>query len=505
MAEGLFIKHKFVDTTPENPESGAIYFERETGIIQAIESESKKVIVGDPRLSLNMDKGEGLNSIIANDTNNTATGENAFAEGSNTDATGQCSHAEGSSTQAIGEFTHAEGYNTVANGKYSHTEGYSTETKNEAEHAQGKWNISDDTLGNNTIDTVGYGTGPEDRKNLYELREDGSAYFIGIGDYDGTNASTADSIQDVLNDTVQKVVDMDPSLYQTKEDNTLNTTSKIVSGAINELLSNSQTKTDNSLNTTSKTVSGAINELLTTKQNNITAGIGLELVDNTLNVILDTEVFKVVQVLPAQPAEGDENKIHLVPSTTSGTQNIYTEYVYANNNWEILGEYDAHVDLTPYLTKAEAAGTYQPIGSYQTKLIAGENIKIEGSTISVDEDFNLYQTKTDNTLQTTDKTIVGAINEVNNQIFDQLEVSTLFLETPTVTSEIATLISTYGTNTAKKFPLMYAHNIGNFIPTWINTIDTITYMMCIANNKIYYFEITTGSSPAVQRTEIGLS
>lgn len=505
MAEGLFIKHKFVDTTPENPESGAIYFERTTGIIQAIESESKKVIVGDPRLSLNMDKGEGLNSIIANDTNNTATGENAFAEGSNTDASGQCAHAEGSSTQAVGEFTHAEGYNTIANGKYSHTEGYGTETKNEAEHAQGKWNISDDTLGNKTIDTIGYGTGPEDRKNLYELREDGSVYFVGVGNYNGTNANTADSIQDVLNDTVQKVADMDPSLYQTKEDSSLNTVNKTVSGAINELLSNSQTKTDNSLNTTDKTIVGSINELVSSKQDNIIAGVGLELVDNTLNVTLDTEVFKVVQVLPEQPADGDENKIHLVPSITSGTQNIYTEYVYVNNAWEIFGEYDVHVDLTPYLTKTEAASTYQPVGSYQTTLIAGENIKIEGSTISVDEDFNLYQTKSDNTLQTNDKTIVGAINEVNSQIFDQFEVSSLFLDTPTVTSEIATLISTYGINTTKKFPLMYAHNIGNFVPTWINTVDTTVNMMCIANNKIYYFEITTGVSPVVQRTEIGLS
>ena len=42
----IFIKHKFVDITPENPEIGAIYFERNTGLIKAIESADSQIIVG---------------------------------------------------------------------------------------------------------------------------------------------------------------------------------------------------------------------------------------------------------------------------------------------------------------------------------------------------------------------------------------------------------------------------------------------------------------------------
>lgn len=42
----IFIKHKFVDITPENPEIGAIYFERNTGLIKAIESANSQIIVG---------------------------------------------------------------------------------------------------------------------------------------------------------------------------------------------------------------------------------------------------------------------------------------------------------------------------------------------------------------------------------------------------------------------------------------------------------------------------
>lgn len=42
----IFIKHKFVDVTPETPEVGAIYFERNTGLIKAIESANSQIIVG---------------------------------------------------------------------------------------------------------------------------------------------------------------------------------------------------------------------------------------------------------------------------------------------------------------------------------------------------------------------------------------------------------------------------------------------------------------------------
>lgn len=193
MANELFIKHKIIDVTPDLVEDGSIYFERSTNLIKVVESDSSIITVG-------VKKGTGINSAILNDPNNLASGENALAQGSNSIASGQCAHAEGSSTQATGEFSHAEGYNTVAAGKYSHAEGYGTETKNEGEHAQGRWNVSSDTPGYETIHTIGYGTGSNDRKNLYELHRNGKQFIIGLGDYDGTNASTAKSVQQVIAD-----------------------------------------------------------------------------------------------------------------------------------------------------------------------------------------------------------------------------------------------------------------------------------------------------------------
>lgn len=193
MANELFIKHKIIDVTPDLVEDGSIYFERSTNLIKVVESDSSIITVG-------VKKGTGVNSAILNDPNNIASGENALAQGSNSTASGQCAHAEGSSTQATGEFSHSEGYNTVAAGKYSHAEGYGTETKNEGEHAQGRWNVSSDTPGYETIHTIGYGTGSSNRKNIYELHRTGKQFIIGLGDYDGTNASTAKSVQQVIAD-----------------------------------------------------------------------------------------------------------------------------------------------------------------------------------------------------------------------------------------------------------------------------------------------------------------
>ena len=109
-------------------------------------------------------------------------------------------------------------------------------------------------------------------------------------------------------------------------------------------------------------------EELDKKEDAFTVGVGLEMTsDRVLNVTLDTTVFKVFSTLPDQPLPEDMQKIHLVPSDVTGSQNIYKEYIWANNAWELLGEYQSKVDLTSYLTKSEAQETYQPIGDYALK------------------------------------------------------------------------------------------------------------------------------------------
>lgn len=58
--------------------------------------------------------------------------------------------------------------------------------------------------------------------------------------------------------------------------------------------------------------------------------------------------FEIVETLPTQGI--DTNCIYLVLKSSGETGNVYTEYAYINNAWEILG--DTSVSLE-YLTNAE--------------------------------------------------------------------------------------------------------------------------------------------------------
>lgn len=101
----------------------------------------------------------------------------------------------------------------------------------------------------------------------------------------------------------------------------------------------------------------------TDKVSKFTPGNGLEMTpDRVLNVILDNKPFVVVDTLPSQPAEGNENKIHIVP-TKGATEdgNEFTEYAWVNNEWEKFGEFKADIDLSNYITSKQAAAKYYPL------------------------------------------------------------------------------------------------------------------------------------------------
>lgn len=108
---------------------------------------------------------------------------------------------------------------------------------------------------------------------------------------------------------------------------------------------------------------------------------------NALRVTLDTQVFDVQSKLP-ESFEGHLNKIVLVPSSSSstGTTNVYTEYIAVSSGdtyvWEILGEYDSHVDLTPYAKKSELSGVTvtSTTGSFIASVSTDENGKVSAST-----------------------------------------------------------------------------------------------------------------------------
>ena len=116
-------------------------------------------------------------------------------------ATGEYAHAESRNNEARGNYSHAEGYGTIANGDNSHVEGLETIANNQCEHAQGMNNVSNTGSSNSdkTIHSIGIGVDGGNRKNAVEVMQNGDNYIYGIGGYDGTNYSEAQTLQEVVN------------------------------------------------------------------------------------------------------------------------------------------------------------------------------------------------------------------------------------------------------------------------------------------------------------------
>ncbi len=265
-----------------------------------------------------------------------ATGDVSHAEGLGTYAIGDHTHAEGQNTHAVGLNAHAEGLRGWANGQHSHAEGVDTVTSNTAEHAEGKFNKSNKADGSfgsagNTLHSIGIGTSASDKKNAFEIMQNGDAYLLGVGGYDGKNPAASKAVQQIIGallDTFKPVQVNDnksgatdatqlaeikayaaklaaygvdttngyeiPILYNsgskgfigynpnaassfngyavTPEGNLYTLTMNATTGALSKkilatttvtdaLSTNKQPKTDAALKTTSKTVTGAINEV----------------------------------------------------------------------------------------------------------------------------------------------------------------------------------------------------------------------------------------------------
>lgn len=138
----------------------------------------------------------------AEGTHSHAEGIGSHAEGANTHAEGSYSHAEGANTHAEGSDSHAEGCRSHAEGLYSHAEGYYTVTTNTAEHTEGKYNVSN----TGTRSSIGIGTDENDRKNAFEVMENGDTFIYGVGEYDGTNITTTNTKGERLPASIQEVL-----------------------------------------------------------------------------------------------------------------------------------------------------------------------------------------------------------------------------------------------------------------------------------------------------------
>lgn len=93
--------------------------------------------------------------------------------------------SEGRYTRANGYGSHAEGYFTYAYGNYSHAEGYYTQISSEGGHAEGRYNLDNYDL----LHAVGNGDNDSNRKNVFEIYNDGNIYIDGVNDHNGGNST----------------------------------------------------------------------------------------------------------------------------------------------------------------------------------------------------------------------------------------------------------------------------------------------------------------------------
>lgn len=73
------------------------------------------------------------------------------------------------------------------------------------------------------------------------------------------------------------------------------------------------------------------------------------------DITIDLNIYSVVESLPTTNI--NPHKIYLVINANGIDSNKYNEYAYIDNKWELIGEYKAEVDLTPYVKKTDIVTT----------------------------------------------------------------------------------------------------------------------------------------------------
>lgn len=112
-----------------------------------------------------------------------------------------------------------------------------------------------------------------------------------------------------------------------------------------------------------------------------------EEITELLSGIKEFNVILVEQL----PNTGEANTIYLIPSQDQKQENIKDEYLWINNNWELIGS--TRIDLSDYVTTSDLATALSDyattseltsgLAEKQDALTTGENITIDsGGTIS---------------------------------------------------------------------------------------------------------------------------
>lgn len=242
------------------------------------------------------------NSAHAEGCNNMVYSHNAHVEGNSNIVEGINAHAEGDSNKKVkGNNAHAEGYNNEVEGNNSHVEGAGNKVYASASHAEG------------------YGNTIQSGASCGHI--EGSANIIYEGHYDshvgGSGNRTSAPRQNVIG---QYNVDNQNALF---------------------IVGNGKSSTDRS-NAFAVLKDGRA--ILGKNPTSPLEAATKEYVDNAISSI---PKFNIQPVTTLPTSNISTTTVYLL-QTNSETSNLYEEYIYVNNKWELLGT--AKVDLSDYST-----------------------------------------------------------------------------------------------------------------------------------------------------------
>lgn len=184
---------------------------------------------------------------------------------------------------------------------------------------------------------------------------------------------------------------------------------------------------------------------------------------------IDITDREIVQQLPTQDIS--TKTIYMVPSSTPGTQNIYNEYMYINNAWELIG--NTAVDLSNYYTKTEVDAMVQALAAQ-----IGDISSVLAQLVDTIEPLNT-------TLYTENVTVGGnsgtytVVAKEHHIDTDYYVLEYTFENTSNNTIEGLMLDEIYddGVNPAQHVPLLWVYDIepGEIVTLTSYWQDPVTY------------------------------
>lgn len=344
-----------------------------------------------------------------------AVGNYTHAEGYQTQAVGVGSHSEGGSTYAQGEYSHAEGYEVIANGNYEHAQGkynviQSGDSVNRYADVVGNGTDANNRSNAYTLDWEGNawfagdiktgGTSYDDAESLIKASDitfDRASEKAGILRFkvSGEIVGEIPAPEVQFNGATTFVSKEIKSYYEelglvpeTVNGYAFGSSGDISGGDINYFTEENgpyMVLTNRDIINPTTLYGGNVIilkdilpseepslELLTIQLDGSTVGTYDGSSETTINIeaaskeyvqeLISTVTSASFEVVDELPTEGIKtNTIYLVPSQSSGLNNVYDEWVYINNKWELIGT--TAIDLSNYLAKDNTTA-YAPTSDY---------------------------------------------------------------------------------------------------------------------------------------------